>query len=117
MSAHISQMIKAKNSTVPFWGTVGDLALTDMDHFPYTRFYRGEINSSEPVVIDREAGWHPRRNCYANPKGYSTVPCDRTGHRKNICFQGGCTATLPCYEAPHKHNALALSNDCVLQYR
>ena len=29
---------------------------TDMDHFPYRRFYRGQHNCSEPIIHSRTAG-------------------------------------------------------------
>lgn len=32
-------------------------ALTDMDHFPYRRFFRGVYNESEPVIFGRQAGY------------------------------------------------------------
>lgn len=37
--------------------------LTDMDHFPYRRFFRGVYYESEPVIFGREAGYRP----YMNP--------------------------------------------------
>jgi hypothetical protein len=39
--------------------------LTDQDHFPYTRYYRGEPLEENPTIYDREAGWRPTQNsCY-----------------------------------------------------
>jgi hypothetical protein len=37
--------------------------LTDMDHFPYRRFFRGVYYESEPVIFGRDAGYRP----YMNP--------------------------------------------------
>ena len=40
--------------------------LTDMDHFPYTRWYRGKYYMTDPQVADREAGFRPvNNNCYS----------------------------------------------------
>ena len=41
--------------------------LTDVDHFPYTRHFRGRYNSDRPTVWSREAGYSPLFNgCYNN---------------------------------------------------
>ena len=51
-SANISSIrhqINMKNCSTPYFGTINDAesVITDMDHFPYTRFYRGVYNSSQ----------------------------------------------------------------------
>lgn len=38
------------------------LTMTDMDHFPYRRFFRGVYNESEPVIFGRQAGYRPYKN-------------------------------------------------------
>ncbi len=39
--------------------------VTDADHFPYTRFYRGIYNSEIPTVWSRSAGYRARcDSCY-----------------------------------------------------
>lgn len=40
--------------------------VTDMDHHPYTRWFRGVYYYPDPIVIEREAGWRPLDNrCYS----------------------------------------------------
>jgi hypothetical protein len=41
--------------------------VNDMDHHPYTRCFRGVYYSSEPIVMEREAGWRPLHNKCYNP--------------------------------------------------
>ena len=35
------------------------LTLTDMDHFPYRRFFRGIYYEPEPIIHSRDAGYRP----------------------------------------------------------
>ena len=94
----IRQEIKRKNDyTHPYYGTksVAEKIITDQDHFPYTRYYRGEYKNPNLVVMEREAGWSPLRNeCYR--KLYIPV---KTQHRQ--CWQYPCSTIFPC--VPGKH--------------
>ena len=66
---NIKKLIQMKNSSnyVDIVQTDCLSSITDYDHFPYTRNYRGVYNSTTPVIIEREAGFRPRRdNCYNN---------------------------------------------------
>jgi hypothetical protein len=39
--------------------------VTDMDHHPYSRWFRGVYYFPNPIIMEREAGWRPRRDsCY-----------------------------------------------------
>lgn len=61
-SSMILECAKAsKNSYIPFnpSGKEVKLMITDMDHFPYRRFFRGEYNSFEPIIHSRYAGYRP----------------------------------------------------------
>ena len=65
---------------------------TDMDHFPYSRFYRGDYRSTEPVVYDRTVGYRLREDpCY--------TPINQTWNpiQPDNCFQTGCNTVYPCY--------------------
>lgn len=66
---------------------------TDMDIFPYDRFYRGMVNCSHPRVFDREAGhrrWNPSAYTYQyNPEVI-------TPRKFEGCFQIPCSTILPC---------------------
>jgi hypothetical protein len=121
---HIQQAIYAKNnSTTPRFGTVTELQknITDMDHFPYTRFYRGRVGDPNPVIIDREFGWHPTENCYTKPSGYAKIDdnCKVPSAYPNHCFQGACTVTYPCHPKGLSSRAreIAINGHCIVQYR
>ena len=66
---HIQAQIKSKQNYKPFLATTKDSvgAITDYDVFPYTRYFRGQILSTEPIVAEREAGWRIRRDWCYNP--------------------------------------------------
>jgi hypothetical protein len=58
---------KKNNYSKPYYCRQGEAmnVVTDMDHFPYSRFYRGMYNNPNPVVMDREAGWRTQDDeCY-----------------------------------------------------
>lgn len=64
----IREEIEKKRNPSPY--TVGknviNYIVNDMDHHPYTRWYRGIYYSSEPMIIEREAGWRSINNgCYS----------------------------------------------------
>jgi len=64
----IKHHIQQKISTEPYFPDpdLMDDTITDMDHFPYTRFYRGKYYMNEPQVFDREPGFRAiNNNCYA----------------------------------------------------
>jgi len=66
---------------------------TDMDNFPYDRFYRGMVNCPHPRVFDREAG-HRRWN--ENAYAYQYSPEVVTPRKFEGCFQIPCSTILPC---------------------
>jgi hypothetical protein len=80
------------NLNTPFYATgqCVESVLTDMDHFPYKRYYRGIFTSDTPVIFEREAGFRPRQDkCYvqlAIPE--KSVP--------NYCWQYPCSSVKPC---------------------
>jgi hypothetical protein len=59
--AYVAEQIRLKTSPRVYLSSPRTVeeCVNDMDHFPYTRFYRGRYQSSEPVVWRREAGYHP----------------------------------------------------------
>lgn len=66
---------------------------TDMDHFPYTRFFRGNYASTSPVVFEREAGVVVHDNFgYTNAR--SPTAMDR---KPNWCFESACSTRFPCH--------------------
>jgi len=60
-------------------------SITDQDHFPYTRKYRGEIISDDPIVMDRLAGYRPRQDAAYACSGISTGIANLTGSVGNVC--------------------------------
>ena len=118
--ASVRKRIAMKQGCNPHYGTINaaDSIITDMDHHPYTRFYRGIPSSTDPVVFEREAGWRPQRNyCY----GVSN--CEEKGTYPNHCFEGPCSTTFPCYPSNlarySDRDALnvQLNRACIVQYR
>ena len=79
-------ILKKNDYSRPYYCRQGDSmkVVTDMDHFPYTRYYRGIYTNHNPVVIDREAGWRVHDdNCY-KPKYEYEIPYP------NHTFQSSC---------------------------
>jgi len=77
---------------------------TDMNVFPYTRYFRGRQNSMSPYIFDREAGYSPI--------------CEQTTTKKtnnqslllaDVCFQMPCSTRLPCQKGTFQSNV----NQCV----
>jgi hypothetical protein len=116
----IQEQIRRKQSDTPHHATIGDVAgfITDVDHFPYTRHFRGVYNNDMPIIYARDAGWRPRRdNCYRpEPQEYPKVT-------PNHCFSGACNAVKPC--RPQELNPisdkgavdLTLQNRNIIDYR
>lgn len=85
--------IQRKQSSVcgPYQATadMARLTQTDMNEFPYRRFYRGNPDSDLPHVFDREAGFRKIRDTQfqviANPFASA-----------NFCFQAPCSTIFPC---------------------
>ena len=65
---------------------------TDMDVFPYNRFFRGMATCSRPRIFDREAG-HRRHQPVLY--GQTTPSSSRVPPFKG-CFQIPCSTILPC---------------------
>jgi hypothetical protein len=65
--------------------------VTDFDHFPYQRFYRGIHNSEYPTIIEREAGYRQQeQSCYREKL---IVKSEYPKH----CFEGPASVVYPCY--------------------
>lgn len=77
---------------IPYRVQVGrqTIPTTDMDHFPYQRFYRGRTDADSIIMFDREAGYYPRNDyCY---KKHVQVTPDKT----EFCWQYPCSNIKPC---------------------
>lgn len=64
---------------------------TDMDHFPYTRFFRGRYESTTPIVFEREAGVVVHDN-----RDYVNQNISNASFKPNWCFEGACSVRTPC---------------------
>jgi hypothetical protein len=116
----IQEQIRRKQSDKPHHATIGDVAgfITDVDHFPYTRNFRGLYSSNMPIIYGRDAGWRPRRDeCYRPEQ--QTYPKIKPNH----CFSGACNGVKPC--RPDELNPisdkdavdLTLQNRNIIDYR
>ncbi len=98
----LKELINMKNNyAVPYyanWHTVKNFE-TDMNIFPYPRFYRGKFNSSEPIIMDRIAGYREQlsdRYWRDNiPNKYTTNSYNRKNNSSS-CFELACSTVLPC---------------------
>jgi hypothetical protein len=116
----VRSQMAIKNSNIPLY-SYGTQVLTDYDHFPYNRYFRGEYKNSNPVVAEREAGFRPRYdNCYnLSFKQCKKEDCPYPEH----CFESACSIVYPCYpEYLAKYSDrealnVMLNNKCTVQYR
>lgn len=111
MSLHsVRSQINKKISNTPFLAT-GNLvkkSVTDMDHHPYSRWFRGVYYYPDPIIAEREAGWRPLENqCYDVIKPMLPEP------EQEYCFEAPCTTTFPC--DPSK-STMAKQRDCIVKY-
>jgi hypothetical protein len=106
----VQQQIAIKNSSTPYYADTKLVsnAITDMDVFPYQRFYRGNPYSTNPTVMEREAGFRNHYNA-----GYTPQIKISDGPKPNVCFQSACTTILPCLGNSEK-NLLKMKRNEVL---
>ena len=103
----LSEQIIRKQNSCPYYATISNVksVVTDQDHFPYTRQFRGDYTAQTPIIYSREAGWRPLNNdCYKNtnlPIITPTVPIIN-------CFSYPCSTVRPCKNT---------ENDCIVLYR
>lgn len=95
----ISQEIEKKKSYTPILATSTLLykTKTDMDQFPYQRFFRGKMYSDKPHIHEREAGFR-----LLDTKGYQQS-CSTPTYIEppySTCFQNPCSTVLPCRKPP-----------------
>ena len=116
----IRREINKKTSSMPYFANSETIenTITDMDHHPYTRWFRGVYYSEEPIIIEREAGWRPIRNsCYA-----LVMPVEETSDPQH-CFEAPHTTTFPChlkYSSRHADKEAldsTINSTCMTQHR
>lgn len=113
----IQEMIKKKQSSYPYYATVKDVksTLTDMDQFPYTRWFRGVADVSVPIVAEREAGYRPRHdNCY----NFNLNKAEIKSQSPPLIFEGPCSVVFPKFkEGNEKINDVVLNANRIVEYR
>lgn len=90
----IRRQIALKNKSIPYYAfqdTIKHVS-EDLDHFPYTRFYRGQAKSDKPIVFEREAGYRQQHD-----KCYKPLIKVKEPHKPSHCFEGPCSVVYPCY--------------------
>jgi hypothetical protein len=89
------QIEQKTNYNLPYYARTTDInqCITDMDGFPYKRFYRGQVDKDYPVVFDRAAGWRPRFD-QENSATPNLVP---PATPPDYCFEAPCSTVYPCY--------------------
>ena len=113
----VRSLINKKNTTRPYMasGNVVSNVITDMDHWPYTRYFRGVYYFPDPIIMEREAGFRPREdNCYNLNIPMTEVP------ENNLCFQSACSTIFPCNPsrfADKQEHDDRFSENCIVQYR
>lgn len=92
--------------------------ITDYDTFPYPRWYRNEYKSSEPIIVEREAGYRPREDSCYRVKDYIIQ------HQEpNHCFESACSTVYPCYPeylaklSDRKAMNVLLNQKCIISNR
>jgi hypothetical protein len=117
---YIKNSIQKKISDKPYFANKNSVmkVVTDMDHHPYHRWYRGVYYFPEPVVMEREAGWRKIQNdCY------DLVIQRETEKEPNHCFEAPCSTTFPCYPeylvkyADKDALDVMINKACISQYR
>jgi hypothetical protein len=90
---------------------------TDMDHFPYTRFYRGKHREDEAFIHNRRAGYRKRRDIlYKSPnKSDQCDPYLRPSYEnskpfRGTIFQTSCNQSYPSHH-PDVRNINLMSYD------
>ena len=113
----VRRMIDEKISSKPYYANNLSVmgVLTDMDHFPYTRYFRGVSYYPGPILFEREAGWRDRdQSCYR-------VGCgSRELQYPSNCFESACSTTYPCNNKTFSDREELdgkLNKMCIVQYR
>lgn len=119
-----SQIALKQDSSVPIFGLSTfkgcfspvrevENTLTDFDHFPYSRYFRGVYSDNCPRIIEREAGWRPR-----DDKAYKKEFEYRRSDYPKSCFETSlifprCIISNIAGEEQEDYRALFLNRVCV----
>lgn len=81
---------------------------TDINQWPYPRFFRGQASSYSPIIFEREAGYSPIDVVPSVLPIYAPVQTT-----PQTCFQVPCTTVFPCSNSQRKPNFLANPVSCI----
>jgi hypothetical protein len=100
----IAKQIHLKNMyAYPYQSLGNDVkhVVTDVDHFPYTRFYRGVFDDTQPHLWEREAGYHPLQNKQYKDHVVYVKTHEATPHTQVACStifpRKHCDKSSPCH--------------------
>ena len=68
--------------------------VTDVNEWPYPRYFRGRPDSDRPFFWNREAGYRHVINPQLIPTNYPPIEEPRQPY---TCFQPACNTIFPCY--------------------
>jgi hypothetical protein len=116
----VRRKILQKTSPYPSFSTNRTVinVVTDQDHHPYTRWFRGVSYFPDPIIAEREAGWRPLRDSC-----YDLIIPSKPEEEQALCFEAPCTTTFPCIPevsqkyADRKALDTAINKQCIVQYR
>jgi hypothetical protein len=86
----IYNKINSNNPYVPNSMSIFEVK-TDVNIFPYNRFFRGDRFSSQARIWEREAGWSPLIETIKQDEKINMSLLDQRS-----CFQIPCSTILPC---------------------
>lgn len=88
------QIRRLQNLNSPYYPTTSTVkkVRTQVNHFPYTRFYTSDYRQPYVTFFDREAGWSKLDNqCYKNVNtSVFDTPVD-------YCFAAPASIVYPCH--------------------
>lgn len=88
----VQTIIALKQGNLPYTASTTRTE-TDMDVFPYPRFYRGDYQSNNVIIFEREAGFKRRHDdCYHNVANMVSEE-----FYPNHCWQAAPSTQYPCY--------------------
>lgn len=112
--------IARKTSTRPYFANAETVrqVVTDYDHHPYGRWFRGVYYYPDPILAEREAGWRPLQNgCYSVVR-----PVEPETDPRN-CFESACSTIYPCFPdlegrfSNQERLDQAVNGNCLQAYR
>lgn len=118
---NINYMIRLKKMNDPYLATDrhSSTVVSEIDHFPYAHFFRGNYKSPKPIIMDREAGIV--RYCKKTNINKPRVKPEQD-NKPNLCFQNACTTIKPCYSNMSRRHSQEgqlndnINNQCNIKY-